>query len=296
MTELEGKDFRWCCYDRPGQRLKCVALICSLVQAAELIRLVLVTDWLITPSWDKYVLLELIFLLLLLLSNLLLLVGATRSQPDELLPWLTLHTLALFLQAFFVIYLIVSISLVALPATQNGALDLPRGMKSSSPEFLQARRWTLGVAFGKLLALCLTFPTTAYCCWVVFHDRRTLLAVQAASRPLPRKPQPSPGHSVPQQQGLNYTPRRQSLGRSSMMAAAEARRSQSAMGAYSLPQSQITYLERQTSTDTGYNVPSIRSEQARFDRFDSIDEAKRRLERLQSREDSGSGLNNSGFL
>ena len=82
-----------------------------------------------------------------------------------------------------------------------------------------------------------------------------------------------------------------------MMAAAEARRSQSAMGAYSLPpSSQMTYLERQTSTDTGYNVPSIRSEQARFDRFDSIDEAKRRLERLQSREDSGSGLNNSGFL
>ena len=81
------------------------------------------------------------------------------------------------------------------------------------------------------------------------------------------------------------------------MAAAEARRSQSAMGTYSLPQSQMTYLERQTSTDTGYNVPSIRSEQApRYDRFDSIDEAKRRLERLQSREDSGSGLNNSGFL
>ena len=83
-----------------------------------------------------------------------------------------------------------------------------------------------------------------------------------------------------------------------MMAAAEARRSQSAMGgAYSLPpSSQMTYLERQTSTDTGYNVPSIRSEQARFDRFDSIDEAKRRLERLQSREESGSGFNNSGFL
>ena len=90
----------------------------------------------ITPSWDKYVLLELVFLLLLLFSNLLLLVGATRSRPDELLPWLALHTLALFLQvgyllvmlvtnitsvflqAFFVIYLIVSISLVALPATQ----------------------------------------------------------------------------------------------------------------------------------------------------------------------------------
>ena len=77
-------------------------------------------------------------------------------------------------------------------ALQNGALDLPRGMSSSSPEFLQvistidpflipfsqARRWTLGVAFGKLLALSLTLPTTVYCCWVVFHDRRTLLAVQ----------------------------------------------------------------------------------------------------------------------
>ena len=54
-----------------------------------------------------------------------------------------------------------------------------------------------------------------------------------------------------------------------MMAAAEARRSQSAMGAYSLPRSETTYLERQTSTDTGYNVPSIRSEQVRFS--DQID-------------------------
>jgi len=266
--DLEGREFRWCCYQSPGQRLKCVALICSLVQAVELLRLVLVTDWLITPSWDKYILLELIFLLLLLFSNLLLLLGAARSRPDELLPWLALHTLALFLQAFFAIYLIVSISLVALPATQNSALDLPRGMSSSAPEFLQARRWTLGVAFGKLLALSLTIPTTGYCCWVVFHDRRTLLAVQAASRPLPRKPQPSPGHSGHHhQQGLHsQTPRRQSLGRSTMMAAAEARRSQSAMGAYSLPRSETTYLERQTSTDTGYNVPSIRSEQVRLNR------------------------------
>ena len=76
------------------------------------------TDWLVTPSWDKYVLLELVFLLLLLFSNLLLLIGASRSRPDELLPWLALHTLALFLQAFLAIYLVVSISLVALPATQ----------------------------------------------------------------------------------------------------------------------------------------------------------------------------------
>ena len=45
-------------------------------------------------------------------------------------------------------------------------------------KIFKARRWTLGVAFGKLLALSLTIPTTGYCCWVVFHDRRTLLAVQ----------------------------------------------------------------------------------------------------------------------
>ena len=45
-------------------------------------------------------------------------------------------------------------------------------------KIFKARRWTLGVAFGKLLALSLTIPTTGYCCWVVFHDRGTLLAVQ----------------------------------------------------------------------------------------------------------------------
>ena len=41
--ELEGKEFRWCCYDLPAQRLKFVALICSLFQAAELVRLILVS-------------------------------------------------------------------------------------------------------------------------------------------------------------------------------------------------------------------------------------------------------------
>ena len=77
------------------------------------------------------------------------------------------------------------------------------------------------------------------------------------------------------------------------MAAAEARRSQSSLGMASLPRSQATYLEglaslprsqatfleRQASTDTTYNVPSIRSEvrqdyrsEVRLDRFDSIDE------------------------
>ena len=42
--DLEGREFRWCCYQSPGQRLKCVALICSLVQAVELLRLVLVSS------------------------------------------------------------------------------------------------------------------------------------------------------------------------------------------------------------------------------------------------------------
>ena len=51
-------------------------------------------------------------------------------------------------------------------------------MYDNLTKIFKARRWTLGVAFGKLLALSLTIPTTGYCCWVVFHDRRTLLAVQ----------------------------------------------------------------------------------------------------------------------
>ena len=146
--------------------------------------------------------------------------------------------------------------------------------------------WSPPLSSGKLLALCLSLPTTAYCCWVVHNDRKLLLAEQVrqspsydvnweiilplpqASRP-PSKRAPSPG--PPTSQALYTTPRRQSLGRSSMMAAAEARRSQSSLGMASLPRSQTTYLERQASSDTCYNVPSIRSE-VRLDRFDSIDE------------------------
>ena len=154
-------EFRWCCQQESGPRLRCAALLCGAWQAVELLRLVLVTDWLITPSWDKFVLLELIFLLLLLLSNLLLLLGAKRQQPDELLPWLGLHSLALLLQLLLAGHLVITIGLVAVPGTQNSALELPRGMSSSSPEFLRAQRWTLGVSFGKLLALLLTIPITA---------------------------------------------------------------------------------------------------------------------------------------
>lgn len=149
-----------------------------------------VTEWLITPSWQKSVFAELIFLLLLLLSNLLLLFAVSRHRPDELLPWLVLHTLALAALAVLFVSLLVTIALVAFPATQvhqatqnhlgifylqNSALSLPRGMSTSSPEFLRAQRWTLGVAVAKLLVLSAAIPTTAYGCWVVFHDRRAML-------------------------------------------------------------------------------------------------------------------------
>ena len=141
------------------------------------------------------------------------------------------------------------------------------------------------LSLGKLLALCLSLPTTAYCCWVVYNDRKLLLAEQVCppvpflccnlSLPLPQASRPTskraPSPGPPTSQALYTTPRRQSLARSSMMAAAEARRSQSSLGMASLPRSQATFLERQASSDTCYNVASIRSE-VRLDRFDSIDE------------------------
>lgn len=77
-----------------------------------------VTEWLLTPTWDKFVLMELIILLLLLATNLLLLFGASRSRPDDLLPWLAAHSIAVFIQGFFLIYLVIRIGMVAIPATQ----------------------------------------------------------------------------------------------------------------------------------------------------------------------------------
>ena len=91
------------------------------------------------------------------------------------------------------------------------------------------------------------------------------------------------------------------------MAAAEARRSQSSLGLHSqghlLSRGQL--VERQQSTDTTYNVPSISSEQVRFDRFDSIDEGHRRLarganeqamfNRFDSIDERGPGVENSGY-
>ena len=61
---------------------------------------------------------ELIVLLLLLATNFLLLFAASRSRPDELLPWLAAHSIAVFIQGFFLIYLVIRIGMVAIPATQ----------------------------------------------------------------------------------------------------------------------------------------------------------------------------------
>lgn len=77
-----------------------------------------VTEWLLTPTWDKFVLMELIILLLLLATNFLLLFGASRSRPDDLLPWLAANSIAVFIQGFFLIYLVIRIGMVAIPATQ----------------------------------------------------------------------------------------------------------------------------------------------------------------------------------
>ena len=81
-----------------------------------------VTEWLTPPTWEKSVLLELVLLLLLLTSNLLLFLGSSRGRPDEVLPWLALHLVALALQVVLAAHCILTIGLVATPATQVGWL------------------------------------------------------------------------------------------------------------------------------------------------------------------------------
>ena len=78
------------------------------------------TEWLTPPTWEKSVLLELLLLLLLLTSNLLLFLGSSRGRPDEVLPWLALHLVALALQAVLAAHCTLTIGLVAIPATQVG--------------------------------------------------------------------------------------------------------------------------------------------------------------------------------
>ena len=77
-----------------------------------------VNEWLLTPRWDKTVLVELVFLALLLVTTFLLYLGAVRRSTTELLAWLVSHAIFLVIQIILVVYFIVVIFIIASPHSQ----------------------------------------------------------------------------------------------------------------------------------------------------------------------------------
>ena len=220
--------------------------------------------------------LEIVFLLVLIISDFLLFIGASRKTPVELLPWLVSHGLFLGVQLVLVIYYLVTLFITSTPSTQNEWLGLPEGMTSKNPEFQQRLRWSLGITVAKLAVLVITSLITAFSWWIVFLDRQTLQA---------EVEHPRAEYSVK----AEY---RDDGGRRGSMNKVPARpsyRQPVGGNVYSIPGQEHTLEEgytRQTSLDTTYNVPSIRSEVLGpvLTHFDSIAEAEEE------------GRRNQGFL
>ena len=75
----------------------------------------------ITPRWEKTIILEIVLLLLLLICNLLLFIGAVRQKTVELLPWLVGHGVLLGVLVVLSVYYMVAIFIISTPSTQVGA-------------------------------------------------------------------------------------------------------------------------------------------------------------------------------
>ena len=210
--------------------------------------------------------LEIVFLLVLIICDFLLFIGASRKTPVELLPWLVSHGLFLGVQLVLVIYYLVTLFITSTPSTQNEWLGLPQGMTSKSPEFQQRLRWSLGITVAKLAILMITSLMTAFSWWIVFLDRQTLQA---------EAEHPRAEYRVKAEYRIEE-------GRRSSMNKVPARPSYR-QSVYSIPGEGCT---RQTSLDTTYNVPSIRSEVTgpALTHFDSIAETEEE------------GRRNQGFL
>ena len=138
-----------------------------------------ITEWLLSTRWEKTVILEIVILLVLIICNLLLFIGASRQSPVELLPWLASHGVFFGVQVILIVYYMVTIFITTTPSTQvatiiqrmiynpnenfqNQWMGLPQGMTSKNPEFQQKLRWSLGVNVGKLTALVITSMLTAF--------------------------------------------------------------------------------------------------------------------------------------
>ena len=76
-----------------------------------------------TPRWDKAVMVELIFLVLLLVTNFLLYLGAVRRSTTELLAWLVSHAIFGVIQVILVVYFIVVIFIIVSPHSQVETLS-----------------------------------------------------------------------------------------------------------------------------------------------------------------------------
>ena len=96
-------------------RLKVVVLVFSLLETLEFVRVCCVTEWLLTTSWNKTVIIELVFIGLLLVTNVLLYLGTVRKSPVELLAWLVSHLVFLVVQLVLLVYYIVVMFIIASP-------------------------------------------------------------------------------------------------------------------------------------------------------------------------------------
>ena len=115
-----------------------------------------------------------VFLILLIITNFLLYLGAVRRTPTELLAWMVAHVVTLIIQIILIVYFIVVIFIIASPNTQNSWLGLPDGMSSNTSEFQQALRTNLGSNIPKLLALVCLAPATAVACKVVWREKENM--------------------------------------------------------------------------------------------------------------------------
>ena len=160
----------------PGEtrRLKLIVLVFSLLELAELLRVACVTEWLLTTRWDKSVIIEIVFLVLLLITNLLLYLGTVRRSPVELLAWLVSHLVFLSVQIILLVYYIVVIFIIASPHTQNSWLGLPEGMASNTSEFQQELRYNLAVNLTKLVVLIIVVPVTCLALKIVWREKQRM--------------------------------------------------------------------------------------------------------------------------
>ena len=158
----------------PNKRLKVVVTVFSLLEVLEVVRVLCVTEWLLTTRWDKTVIIELVFLVLLLVTNLLLYLGTVRRSPVELLAWLVSHLVFLSVQVILLVYYVVVLFIIASPHTQNSWLGLPEGMASNTSEFQQELRYNLAVSLTKLVVLIIIVPLTAMALKVVWREKQRM--------------------------------------------------------------------------------------------------------------------------